>query len=153
MKCEFETATQQMLVVYFSGKQSVLGKQLYGKRTEATFCNCGQAACLVSWYLFPQCISQASQRGFNSKVTGRQEVCGIKTMKFLLEAFQRDNPHTVPVTHTTPLVYPINYNNQRKLLALIRSDGESLACFSREQSRHENPKLTFWFLTAFQSAI
>lgn len=102
---------------------------------------------LVWWYLFAQCISQTCQQGFHSNVTGRQEVCGIKTMKFLLEVCQRDNPHSVPVTHATVSWFIL----QTITISYLRSSEamERIAC---PFLPHETPKLTFQLLTAFQRA-
>lgn len=102
---------------------------------------------LVWWYLFAQCISQTCQQGFHSNVTGRQEVCGIKTMKLLLEVCQRDNPHSVPVTHATVSWFIL----QTITISYLRSS-EAMDRIACPFLPHETPKLTFQLLTAFQRA-
>lgn len=105
---------------------------------------------LVSWYLLAQCIGQICQQGFLCNVTGRQEVCDTKTVKFLLEAYQRGNPHTVPVTHATvsqfllqTITIKINYLHS----------SEGMEQTTRPFLPHETPKLTFQLSTAFQRAV
>lgn len=83
-----------------------------------------------------------------------QEVCGINATEFLLEIFQRDNPDTVSSTRHTLRVYPANYNNLRKWLALIWSDAESLTYVSQTSGpTTETPNSPSSVSTAFQSAI
>lgn len=148
MKCEFEAVSQQMLSFTFLENNSFWGNG-YMEKEHFLQLSAIVGRLLVSWYLFAQCISQICQQGFLSNVTGRQ-VCDIKTMKFLLEAYQRGNPHTVPVTHATvsqfilqTIKIKINYLHSSEVL-------ERITC---PFLPHETPKLTFQLLTAFQRAV